>query len=93
MLARNFLKRANSGINMNLISFRKPTHVYRSDACPWGLGGDSHLGRAWRFEIPKNLLFRASLNMLEFLASCIGPCIDLLEYNLPPLSSCAFGDR
>ena len=71
---------------MNLISFRKPTHVYRSDACPWGLGGYSHFGRAWRFEIPENLLFRATLNMLEFLASCIGPWIDILKNNLPPLS-------
>ena len=71
---------------MNLISFCKPTHVYRTDACPWGLGGYNHKGRAWRFKIPEELLFRATLNMLEFLASCIGPWIDILENNLPPLS-------
>ena len=85
-LARVFLHKANVGIDMNLISFRKPTHVYRADACPWGLGGYNQFGRAWRFEIPQHLLFRATLNMLEFLASCIGPWIDILENNLPPQS-------
>ena len=71
---------------MNLISFQKPTHVYRSDACPWGIGGYNHKGRAWRLEIPEHLCFRATLNMLEFLAACIGPWVDILENNLPPLS-------
>ena len=34
-----FLKIAKRGINMNLIAFRRPTHVYWSDSCPFGLGG------------------------------------------------------
>jgi len=34
----------------------------------------------------ENLRWRATLDMLEFVASTIGPWIDLLEDNLPPLS-------
>lgn len=81
-----FLKFAHEGINMNLITFRKVTHVYRTDACPFGIGGYSHKGRAWRFYIPKNLQFRMTLNMLEFVASIISPWVDILEGNLPPFS-------
>ena len=47
-----FIKKAHEGINMNQIAYRKPTHVYRSDSCPAGLGGYSHKGFAWRFAIP-----------------------------------------
>ena len=85
-LALRFLQRANTGISMNYISYRSPTHCYRADACPWGLGGYSSNGRAWRWELPTHLLWRATLNMLEFVASTIGPWIDLLEDTLPPLS-------
>ena len=49
-----FLTRANSGISINYISYRAPTHCYRADACPWGIGGYSCRGRAWRWEIPQN---------------------------------------
>ena len=38
-LMLHFLNIAKGGIDMNLIAFRKPTHVYRSDSCPFGLGG------------------------------------------------------
>ncbi len=34
-----FLEIARQGINMNLVTFCRPTHVYRSDSCPFGLGG------------------------------------------------------
>ena len=37
---------AKTGISMNLLTFRLPTHVYRSDACPAGLGGYNDKGRA-----------------------------------------------
>ena len=51
-LMLQFLNIARKGISMNLIAFRKPTHVYRSDSCPFGLGGYSDEGFAWHFEIP-----------------------------------------
>ena len=36
-----FLGKAKLGIDMNLLAYMKPTHVYRSDSCPAGLGGYS----------------------------------------------------
>lgn len=56
-LHRKFLDRINKGISLNLVTYRKPTRVYRSDACPWAIGGYSSKGRAWRFIIPSHLLF------------------------------------
>ena len=38
-LMLRFLTTAHEGIDLNYIAFRKPTHVYRSDSCPYGLGG------------------------------------------------------
>ena len=80
------LKIASQGISMNLLTYRKIQRVYRSDACPAGLGGYSTMGRAWRFYIPHWLQFRATLNMLEHLAAIIGPWIDMIEGTLPPFT-------
>eukprot|EP00957_Ditylum_brightwellii_P099701 7595167-Ditylum_brightwellii.AAC.1 len=64
-----FLQKAVEGASLNLIAYRKPTHAYRSDSCPHGLGGYSHEGWVWRFYLPRELLFRASSNLLEHMAS------------------------
>ena len=77
-----FLDKAHAGIDMNLLSFRRPTHIYRSDSCPFGLGGYSDTGFAWRFELPPRSRFRASNNLLEFMASIISPWIDILAGRL-----------
>ena len=81
-----FLKLANTGISMNLLTFHKLTHIYIADTRLFSLGGYSARGRAWRWYIPKNLQFRATINMLEHIASIIGPWIDLIESNLPVFS-------
>jgi hypothetical protein len=65
------LGKCNQGINLNLIAFQRPTHVYRSDSCPAGLGGYSHERFAWHFYLPDNLQFRASNNLHEHLAAII----------------------
>ncbi len=57
LLMLRFLEIARQGIDMNLVAFRRPTHVYWLDSCPFGLGGYSDEGFAWRFEIPKDLRF------------------------------------
>ena len=89
-----FLPAAKAGINMNLLTFRVPTHIYRSDACEHCLGGFSAKGRAWRYVIPENLLFRAHISLLELIAAMVGPWIDSIEGNLPPLSvTLAMGDN
>ena len=54
----------HKGISMNLVTYRSPTHLYRSDACPAGIGGYNHKGRAWRWFIPRELQLRATLNFL-----------------------------
>ena len=33
------LKKANEGIDMNMVVYRNPTHAYRLDSCPMGLRG------------------------------------------------------
>ena len=63
---------------MNLLVFRKPVKVYRSDSCPAGMGGYSSDGFTWRWYIPEDLKFRASNNLLEHLGSIVTPWIDML---------------
>ncbi len=83
-LMLSFLHKAHTGIDINLLSFRRPMHIYRSDSCLYGLGGYSHEGFAWRLELPENCHFRASNNLLEFIASIITPWIDLISKRLQP---------
>jgi hypothetical protein len=77
-----FIKKAHEGISMNQIAHQKPTHVYRSDSCPAGLGGYSHEGFAWHFKIPSHLQFRASNNLLENLVAVITPWVDIITGRL-----------
>jgi hypothetical protein len=87
LLWLDFLEQAHRGISLNVLTFREPTTLYRADACKHGIGGFSVFhGRAWRFAIPPDLQNRATLNVLEFFASIVGPWIDLLEGNLPAFS-------
>jgi hypothetical protein len=77
-----FLAIAKNGINMNLNAFCRPTHIYRSDSCPFGLGGYSDKGFTWCFEIPEILRFRASNNLLKYVAFIISPWVDILAGRL-----------
>ncbi len=81
-LMTNFLEHGSKGISMNQIAYRNPTHVYRSDTCPAGMGGYSHKGFVWQFYLPDNLKFRASNNLLEYMAGIISPCVDILAGRL-----------
>ncbi len=67
---------------MNLLGFRSPDQIYYSDSCPAGLGGYRNQGFAWRFRIPNDLLFRASNNLLEFLAAIETPWINIINGRL-----------
>jgi hypothetical protein len=73
-----FLDMAKSGISMNLLAYCLPDRVYRSDSCPHGLGGYSDQGYAWRYYLPEELLYRASNNLLEHIASIITVWIDII---------------
>ena len=81
-LMLDFLTHAHKGVSMNILAYRKPTHVYRSDSCPAGLGGYSHQGYAWRYYLPTELQFRATNNLLEHIASVISPWVDILNDRL-----------
>ena len=74
-----FLSQAYDGISLNLISFRQPTHIYMTDSCEFGLGGFSSKGKAWRWKIPENLLGRAHIGLLEFLAEVVAIWLDIID--------------
>ena len=79
ILAKSFLEKANEGISMNLLTFRKPDIIYVCDASEYGLGGFASHGRAWTYEIPVGLRNRAHINILEYLAQIIAIWIDIIE--------------
>ena len=79
-----FLDKSKEGVDINLIAYRKPTHIYRSDSRPAGLGGYSHEGFAWRFYTPRELQGIASDNILELIGSIITPWIDIIRGRLKP---------
>eukprot|EP00956_Cyclotella_meneghiniana_P001492 scaffold1687_cov40-Cyclotella_meneghiniana.AAC.3 len=83
-LLQLYLQRAHEGISMNSLVPQKPSIVYRSDSCPHGLGGYSSNGRAWRWYVPEELLYRATNNLLEHIASIITVWIDVIEGTLQP---------
>jgi len=81
----DFIKYAGEGISMNLLSTRHPTKWWRSDACEHGIGGYNVLtGRAWRWEIPEHLRFRASINCLEFIGCYTNFALAVLDGDLTP---------
>ena len=60
----------------------KPTRLGFSDSCPFGLGGFSHTGRAWRLLIPSDCAFYGESeinNFLEFLAMVVTIWLIILE--------------
>jgi hypothetical protein len=69
-----FLLTAREGISMNLLTLRTPSRLGISDSCPYGMGGFSWSGRAWRIQIPPtSCLYGVSEanNVLEFLAMAV----------------------
>ncbi len=84
ILMKQFLKKASlQGVSINNLTFRKPTHIYQSDASLHGLGGYNLLtGKAWRFEIPENLRLKTSLNSLEFIAALLSIWMDAFHNDI-----------
>jgi hypothetical protein len=65
---------------MNLLTYRKPSVIYRSDASEFSLGAYNVCsGAAWRFKLPTNCQLQTSLNALEFIACAITIWIDSLK--------------
>jgi len=84
-LHKDFLLFANAGISLNIVAYRKPTCIYRSDASEFGLGGYSVLtGDTWRWELPIKLRMHTSINSLEFIAYVITVWVDMLAAVIQP---------
>jgi hypothetical protein len=78
----SFLRLDHRGINLNLISFRTPTHVFQSDASEYGIGGFCAIsGGAWSLEIPTDCRVGCregiSLNLFEFLGGIISVWVEI----------------
>jgi hypothetical protein len=76
------LLQARNGISLNQMTVRKPSQLLFSDSCPFGLGGMTWQGRAWRLRIPKSsILFghHEANNVLEYLAMVITIWLCLLH--------------
>ena len=91
-----FLPNLHEGISLNLLTFRRPTHIFWFDACLSGMGGFSnHSGKAWRFEIPSEFLqtVEKQNNLLEFIASIVSVWVEILDG--APAQSCflSFADN
>jgi hypothetical protein len=87
-MKRHFLRAAFNGVDINAMTFREPDHMGRSDAFEGGIGGfDICSGRAWRLQIPSELIHRRSQNFLEFLA-CIVQLVLLIKESSWQRSDC-----
>jgi hypothetical protein len=81
-LWEDYLRVANEGISINLLVTRTPTRLAWSDSCPFGLGGYTFSGRAWRVKIPIDCIFRGDdtvNNVLEFLGMAVSVLLLLRE--------------
>ena len=68
----NIIKQVSEkGIDIKNITFTSPAVTTYSDACETGMGGYNTEGLAWRFALPPDMIGLHSINLLEFIASCI----------------------
>ena len=91
-----FLRDAHRGISINLLITRQPDRICWSDACPFGIGGHSITGRAWRIRIPKASIIYGNKrvnNLLEFLGMVINIWLACLEPNSNQACILAVGDN
>ena len=95
-LWKTILTRANRGISMNLIATREPDRICWSDACPWGVGGYSLSGRAWRIQIPQSSVVRGHQgvnNLLEFMGMVVNVWLECLDRTSTQPCILAIGDN
>jgi hypothetical protein len=82
MLWQEFLDTAKGGLSINLLVVRTPTRIAWSDSCPFGLGGYTLKGKAWRIRVPSNCAFYGDdsvNNVLELLGMAISILLLLEE--------------
>ena len=77
-----FLDSAHNGLSINLLVVRTPTRIAWSDSCPFGLGGYTLKGTAWRIKVPPDCPFYGddtANNVLEFLGMAISVLLLIQE--------------
>jgi hypothetical protein len=83
-LMQSILEKAEKGINMNLLAFRSPVGYIIPNHAQQTLVAtatkDTHGGSI--FNVPANLQFRATNNLLELHAAIYMPWIDLIKDRL-----------
>ena len=70
---------STSGTSIPNITYSLPDFVCWSDASSYGIGGFNHEGLAWQWRIPQHLVGKASINLLEFVASVVTIMISLKD--------------
>ena len=73
---------AHRGISINIIVLRTPTKIAWSDSCPFGIGGYTLKGWAWRIRVPSEAPFYGDdtvNNVLEFLGMAVSVLLLLEE--------------
>ncbi len=96
LLWEAFLADAHAGVSINLLVTRRPDKVCWSDACPYGIGGYSISGRAWRIQIPKSSpIFghKGINNLLEFVGMAINIWLSCDEAGSAGSCILAIGDN
>jgi hypothetical protein len=80
-----FLPKIQAGLSLNLISYRRPSIVSWSDACPTGMGGYDSFGNAWQFQLSKedSIACQRQNNSLEFMAAVITAWVAIQSGNVP----------
>ena len=78
----NLLEHALYGISLDRLTMRNLTMLFVSDSCPFGLGGFTSNGSAWRLKVRASSLIYGecvSKDVLEFPAMVITLWLTLLE--------------
>jgi hypothetical protein len=96
VLWEKFLKSATGGISINLLVTRRPNRICWSDACPYGIGGYSLSGFAWRIQIPQSSVLHGSKkinNLLEFIGMAVNIWLSCQESDTDHDCILAIGDN
>ncbi len=95
-LWEGFLANAHAGVPMNLLVTRVPDRICWSDACPYGMGGYSLTGQAWRLRIPKDspvFGHEGINNLLEFIGMAVNIWLACTEGENTESCILAIGDN
>jgi hypothetical protein len=95
-LWEEFLAAAHRGVSLNLLVTRTPDRICWSDACPYGIGGYTLSGRAWRIQIPRSSVIYGNKkvnNLLEFLGMVINIWVTCEEPDSEQACILAIGDN